>query len=117
MPPGSTPIGIGIGIGDRRLLQNGALRVANPTTNRYQRYKSGTSTGPVITIAVLCGNRRPRGRGTRLRLAEDGHPWAHGVRRWGPRNRNVASRSESNPSMTMSTRPKPMPNPPCGGQP
>lgn len=41
----------------------------------------------------------------------------YGVRRFGPRNRNVASRIESRPSMTIRTRPSPMPRPPCGGQP
>jgi hypothetical protein len=41
----------------------------------------------------------------------------YGVSRFGPRNRNVASRSDSSPSVSISTLPSPIANPPCGGQP
>jgi len=42
---------------------------------------------------------------------------AYGVSRFGPRNRNMASRIESSSSRTIRSRPSPSPRPPCGGQP
>ena len=64
--------------------------------------------------AVLAGLRRPSARG---RCGPAGPRPGHGMSRFGPRNRNVASRMDSRPSMTMSRRPSPRPRPPCGGQP
>ena len=61
---------------------------------------------------------RAQGRAARVaevvQPADDAH---QGARRVGPRNRNVTSRIESCPSISISTRARPMPKPPWGGTP
>lgn len=69
-----------------------------------------------------CRRRRSRGHGRRRREGTVGRVRRcclppYGVRRFGPRNKNVASRIESSPSSAIRIRPSPIPKPPWGGHP
>ena len=82
-------------------------------------YRSGErhDDGPLCTSGCVQRSivfARSRRRRITARSASGA---AYGVSRLGPRKRNIASLIESSPSSVISRRPRPRPNPPCGGQP
>ena len=85
--------------------------------------KAPSNVAGKISPFAADDNSRKRGDGisatasARRRAHAAAASASYGVSRFGPRNRNIASRSESSPSSVISRRPRPRPNPPCGGHP
>ena len=93
----------------KRTPQGG--RAAAGIKGRYQMNR-------VVRVVDQLAAKIAQGRAARVaevvQPADDAH---QGARRVGPRKRNVTSRIESCPSMSISTRARPMPKPPWGGTP